>query len=53
LPHGERSQFRNVAIDLEYNVLTEQLHPAVDNDFVAVLAGMAKLAGPVTLIAKP
>ena len=49
---AERFDFRNVAIDLKHGVITEQLHPAVYNDFAAILADMAQLAGPVTLIAK-
>jgi hypothetical protein len=32
---------RNVAINLKYGVITEQLHPAVYNDFAAILADMA------------
>ena len=32
--------FRNVAIDLKHGVITEQLHPAVYNDFAAILADM-------------
>src|SRR5262245_47514852 len=32
---------RNVAIDLKYGVIAEQLHSAVYNDFVAILADMA------------
>ena len=41
LPAGERFDFRNVAIDLKHGVITEQLHPAVYKDFVAILADMA------------
>ena len=37
----ERLGLHNVAIDLKYGVVAEQLHPAVHNDFVAILADMS------------
>src|SRR5580658_9621451 len=37
----ESFDLRNVAIDLEHDVVAEQLHPAVRGDFVAILADMA------------
>src|SRR3984957_440491 len=46
----ESFDLRNVAIDLKHGVITEQLHPAVYRDFAAILADMAQLARPVTLI---
>ncbi len=48
----ERLGVRNVAIDLKHGVIAEQLHPAVHNDFVAILADMSQLPGPVTLAPK-
>jgi len=52
LPGAERFDLRDIAVDLEHSVGAEQLHPAVDNDFIAILADMAQLAGPVTLAAQ-
>jgi hypothetical protein len=37
----ESFDLRNVAINLKHGVITEQLHPAVYGDFVAILADMA------------
>jgi len=53
LASGHRLGGRNVAIDLKHGVIAEQLHPAVHNDFVAILADMSKLSGLVTLASKP
>ncbi len=39
-------------IGLEHGVITEQLHPAVYDDFATIFASVAQLAGPVTFIAK-
>ena len=52
LPGAERSDLRDITIDLKHGVGAEQLHPAVDNDFVAILADMAQFAGPMTLAAQ-
>ena len=52
LPGAERSDLRDITVDLEHGVGAEQLHPAVDNDFIAILADMAQFAGPVTLAAQ-
>ena len=41
---SERSDLRNVAIYLKNGAIAEQLHPAVYNDFAAVLADMPQLA---------
>jgi hypothetical protein len=35
-----------------HGVITEQLHPAVYDDFATIFASVAQLAGPVTFIAK-
>ena len=52
LSSDERFGVRNVAIDLKYGVIAEQLHPAVHNDFAAILADMSQLSGPVTSLSK-
>ena len=42
----------NVAIDFNHRAVTEQLQPAFNNDFVAVLADMTQFARPGTFILK-
>ncbi len=49
LPGVECLDVGDVAIDLENEIIADQLHPAVDNDFAAVLADVAQLSGPVSI----
>jgi hypothetical protein len=39
-------------IDLKHGLIIQQLHPAVDDDLAAILAGVAQLARPVAIISK-
>src|SRR6516165_3601778 len=42
----------NIAIYFKHSVASEQLHPAVHNDFSTILADVAKLSGPIMFIPK-
>jgi len=44
--------FGNIAIGFEHEVVAEQLHTALDEDFAAIFADVTQLARPVPSIAK-